>query len=252
MCTGTGCLYSPNCLVGGLFSNLPLRLCGSLLCIRSGAKRRFAIRPVRLVNTPCSKPKQTRRARPRCDLPKLYELSELTFRKEAGILVGIPASRKLAPREQVIPLAGCRSRLVDLIRALGRVGGAHVYGRADFLELKLIGGGAVLENVGHVLGVAGVAHTLDIGALGGVVALLGGREGLIELAALAFLLFLLGDLGYGWDGSHRQHSQKRRQQHQLLQLLPPILDTSDPLRSASCIKRTTERAYHRSVCAQGT
>src|SRR5215207_9320940 len=132
-----------------------------------------------------------------------------SFRKEAGILIRIPASRKLAPREQVTPLAGCRSRLVDLIRAFGRVGGAHVYGRADFLELKLIGGGAVLQNVGHVLGVAGVADTLNVCALGGVVALLGGREGLIELAALAFLLFLLGDLGYGWDGSHRQHRQKR-------------------------------------------
>src|SRR5215212_3792984 len=109
--------------------------------------------------------------------------------------------------------AGGRCGLVDLLVARSSVRGAHGNGRADLLELKLISGGAVLEDVGHVLSVASVANTLDIGALGGVVALLGGREVLAKLGALAFLLLLLANLGYGRDGSHRQHRQKRRQQH---------------------------------------
>src|ERR671921_441691 len=117
-------------------------------------------------------------------------LAQLKLQKRGRDPDQDPGLTKLAPREQVTPLAGCRSRLVDLIRALGRVRGAHGDGRADFLELKLVGGGAVLENVGHVLGVTGVPDALDVGALAGVVARLGGREVLAKLGALAFLLLL--------------------------------------------------------------
>src|SRR5829696_8786184 len=141
---------------------------------------------------------------------------------------GRPAVPRPRPPPALLPspaqaakasLAASGRRLVDLIRALGRVGGAHRDGRADLLELEFVGGGTVLKDVSHVLGITGVPNTLDAYALGGVVALLGGCERLIELAALTFLLGLLGYLGYGRDGRQGQHRQERRQQHHLPQLL---------------------------------
>src|SRR5829696_6357436 len=117
---------------------------------------------------------------------------------------------RLLPQPR-LAASGCR--LVDLLVTGGRAGGAHRDGRANLLELELVGCGTILEDVGHVLGVTSVANPLDAYALGGVVALLGGCERLIELAALTFLLGLLGDLGYGRDGRQGQHRQKRRQHH---------------------------------------
>ena len=101
--------------------------------------------------------------------------------------------------------------MVDRTRALGRVGGAHRDRRANILELEVISGRAVLEDVGHVLGVTGVANTLDAHTLGGVVAATGYLKGLIELAALPFLLFLLRNLRDDRNGGQGQHRQKRRQ-----------------------------------------
>src|SRR5215207_11387006 len=121
-----------------------------------------------------------------------------------------PAPKPSVSSESISLAAGGR-RLVDLLVTGGRARGAHVDVRADLLELKLVGGGAVLEYVGHGLGVTGVANALDAYALVGVVALAGDGERLIELAALAFLLGLLADLGYGRDGRQSQHSQKRCQ-----------------------------------------
>src|SRR5215216_2740121 len=104
-------------------------------------------------------------------------------------------------------LAGSRRGLVDLLVARrGRLR-AHRDRRADLLELELVGGRAVLENVGQVLGVAGVANTLDTHTLGRVVTLTGNGERLIELTALAFLLGLLAYLGYGRDGGQGHHRQ---------------------------------------------
>ena len=58
-----------------------------------------------------------------------------------------------------------RRGLVDLLVARRRRRGAHVDRGADLLELEVVGGGAVLDDVEHVLGVAGVADTLYPGAL---------------------------------------------------------------------------------------
>src|SRR3712207_9573040 len=110
-----------------------------------------------------------------------------------------------------LTLGSCRGGLVDLLVTGSRVRRAHRDVGADLLELKVVSLGAVLDEVDHVLGVTGVAGTLDAHTLGGVIALLGSLEGLIELAALTFLLLLLADLGYGRDRGHGQHRQKRRQ-----------------------------------------
>jgi hypothetical protein len=57
-----------------------------------------------------------------------------------------PPATSPAPKPSVssesISLAASGRRLVDLIRALGRVGGAHRDGGADLLELEFVGGGA--------------------------------------------------------------------------------------------------------------
>src|SRR5215208_566269 len=137
--------------------------------------------------------------------------------------VRLQKSDSLYSTSATVLLACSRRGLVDLTRALGRVGGAHGDGRADLLELKVIRGGAVLENVGQVLGVAGVANTLDAHALGGVVTAAGDREVLVELSALAFLLFLLADLRYDRNGGQGEHRQKRRQQHQLPHIVSPSI-----------------------------
>src|SRR5829696_2467487 len=110
-------------------------------------------------------------------------------------------------------LAGSRRGLVDLLVA--RRGRLRAYRdrRADLLELELVRGGTVLEDVGQVLGVAGVANTLYARTLGRVVTSARDLEGLIKLAALAFLLGLLAYLGYGRDGGQGQHRQQRRQHH---------------------------------------
>src|SRR5215217_3347417 len=119
-------------------------------------------------------------------------------------------------------LASSRRGLVDLLVTGGLVRGADRDGGADLFELKLVGGGAILENVGHVLGVAGVANPLDARTLGRVITTARDLERLIELAALAFLLFLLRNLRDDRNGGQGEHRQKRRQQHQLLHLLPPL------------------------------
>src|SRR5215208_3427550 len=137
--------------------------------------------------------------------------------------VRLQKSDSLYSTSATVLLAASGRRLVDLTRALGRVGGAHGNGGADLLELKVIRGGAVLENVGQVLGVAGVANTLDAHALGGVVTAAGDREVLVELSALAFLLFLLADLRYDRNGGQGEHRQKRRQQHQLPHIVSPSI-----------------------------
>src|SRR5215207_479893 len=176
------------------------------------------------------------RGRIRKDPPSLWEPRLFGFR---GVLVYRKTRRTKAPpaispapkpsvSSESISLAASGCRLVDLLVTGSRVRGAHGDGGANLLELKLVGGGTILENVGHVLGVTGVADTLDAYALGGVVALLGGCERLIELAALAFLLGLLGDLGYGRDGRQGQHRQQRRQQHHLPQLLLLISSVFGP------------------------
>src|SRR5215204_2019515 len=91
-------------------------------------------------------------------------------------------------------LASSRRGLVDLLVTSGLVRGADRDGGADLLELEFVGGGAVLENVGHVLRVAGVANPLDARTLSRVITTARDLERLIELAALAFLLFLLRNL----------------------------------------------------------
>src|SRR5918995_3275712 len=89
------------------------------------------------------------------------------------------------PPPKASSLAGSRRGLVALLRALrGRLG-ADRDRRVDLLELKIATVlGAVLDDVGQVLGVAGVAGTLDANTLIGVVAGAGNLEGLIEVASL--------------------------------------------------------------------
>src|SRR5215216_3222440 len=88
---------------------------------------------------------------------------------------------------------GGGSGLVDLLVARRRVRGVHLYRRADLLELEVVGLRTVLDDVGQVLGVAGVTDTLDARTLGRVVAGLGDVERLVEFTALGILLALLGD-----------------------------------------------------------
>src|SRR5215216_2406266 len=88
---------------------------------------------------------------------------------------------------------GGGSSLVDLLVARRRVRGVHLYRRADLLELEVVGLRTVLDDVGQVLGVAGVTDTLNARALVGVVASLGDVERLVEFTALGILLALLGD-----------------------------------------------------------
>src|SRR5215211_3460458 len=112
-----------------------------------------------------------------------------------------PAPRAQRPRK-ASPLllnglttttTGGGSGLVDLLVARRRVRGVHLYRRADLLELEVVGLRTVLDDVGQVLGVAGVTDTLNARALGGVVASLGDVERLVELTALGILLAFLGD-----------------------------------------------------------
>src|SRR5918995_3535745 len=123
-------------------------------------------------------------------------------------------------------LAGSRRGLVDLTRALGRVRWAHVDRGAALLELELVSLGVVLDNVDQVLGVSGVADTLDANALATVATLVGDGERLIEVGGLAFLLGLLANLGYGRYSGHGEHRQKRRQQHQLPHVVSPSMYSS--------------------------
>src|SRR5829696_3847874 len=150
-------------------------------------------------------------------------LLESSFPLEAD-----PLGRKSAPKKSyrsALPLrlllAGGRRGLVDLLVTGDRVRGAQRDVGADLLELELVGGGAVLQNVGQVLGVAGVADALNVCALARVIARTRDRERLIEFGALCLLLFLLGNLRYGRYGGHGKHRQKRCQQHQLLHLFRP-------------------------------
>src|SRR5215207_9598330 len=109
------------------------------------------------------------RGRIRKDPPSLWEPRLFGFR---GVLVYRKTRRTKAPpaispapkpsvSSESISLAASGCRLVDLLVTGGRARGAHVDVRADLLELKLVGGGAVLEYVGHGLGVTGVANALD-------------------------------------------------------------------------------------------
>src|SRR5918998_1051949 len=139
-------------------------------------------------------------------------------KKERALSDPLPRLRPF--RATDLPLAGGRSGLVDLLIARRGVGGAHVDRGADLLELEVVRGRRVLNEVDHVLRVTGIAGTLDAYTLVGVVAAASYLEGLIEVAALTFLLGLLGDLRDGRDGSQSEHRQERRQHHQLLQLLP--------------------------------
>src|SRR5215204_700598 len=150
-------------------------------------------------------------------------LLESSFPLEADPLGRKSASKK--SYRSALPLrlllAGGRSGLVDLLVTGDRVRGAQRDVGANLLELELVGGGAVLENVGQTLGVAGVADTLNVCALARVIARTRDRERLIEFGALCLLLFLLRNLRDGRYSSHGDHRQKRRQQHQLLHLFRP-------------------------------
>src|SRR5829696_7645194 len=90
-------------------------------------------------------------------------LLESSFPQEADPLCRKSASKKSDSLYSTSPTllagAGGRRGLLDLIRARRRVRGAHGYGGADLLELKLVCGGAVLDDVGYVLRVAGVPNT---------------------------------------------------------------------------------------------
>src|SRR5215210_2284685 len=125
------------------------------------------------------------------------------------------------PPPKASSLAGSRRGLVDLTRALGRVRGAHVNRGAALLELELVSLGVVLDYVDQVLGVSGVADTLDVRTLVAVATLASDREVLVNISALAFLLFLLSYLCYGRYSGHGEHRQKRRQQHQLPHVVSP-------------------------------
>src|SRR3989337_1231011 len=92
---------------------------------------------------------------------------------------GAPPKRKRAlsdPLPRLRPflatdwlLAGSRGGLVDLLVTRRRVGGAHVDRGADLLELEVVRGRRVLDDVEHVLRVTGVAASLDAYTLVGVV-----------------------------------------------------------------------------------
>src|SRR5919112_314716 len=98
-----------------------------------------------------------------------------------------------------------RRRLVYLLVTGRGELGADRDRRADLLELKVVGLRAVLDDVGQVLGVAGVPNTLDAHTLVAVATLAGNGERLIEIAALGLLLGLLAHLGYGRDGRQSEH-----------------------------------------------
>src|ERR687894_9139 len=129
----------------------------------------------------------------------LYSRGTVFYRRRILLHKGPPPTTSYCSSTTTssVRLAASRRGLIDLLVTGRRVRAAHVDRRADLLKLKVISLAGVLDDGEQVLGVARVRHTLDIGALVRVVALLGGREVLVNIGALAFLLFLLGNLGYG-------------------------------------------------------
>src|SRR5918997_752381 len=158
----------------------------------------------------------------------LYSRGTVFYRRRILLHKGPPPTTSDCSSTTTSRLAVATSRrgLVDLLVARRRVRAAYVDRRADLLKLKVIGLAGVLDDGQQVLGVARVRHTLDIGALVRVVALLGGREVLVNIGALAFLLALLCHLRDGGDGGHGQHRKERRQQHKLLQLTYLLLPST--------------------------
>jgi hypothetical protein len=80
-----------------------------------------------------------------------------------------------------------------LLLACSLGSGAHRDVRPYLLKLKVVRLWASLQEVDHVLWVAGVSYTLHTYALVRVVARLGDVEGLVDVTALGFLLGLLAE-----------------------------------------------------------
>jgi hypothetical protein len=93
----------------------------------------------------------------------------------------------------LLPPVGGGRGLVYCLVAPRRRAGADVDRRARVLEAEVVGLGAVLQNADLVLGVTGVGHTLDVGALVGVVATVGDVKGLVDVAALGLLVEALAN-----------------------------------------------------------